>query len=206
MQTPTCWHWGLYFWDKNTFFSNNFLPSKSLICLEQSQTCIHSLKWSKLSMDKTVPLLRREPCKCRSQILPKAQLVRAAPAEPNHSAQKPRSHVPIRMIRLPPTGTHSLHRGGDLLQTLTSVVWQLLQPKPIQLLLSMNHLTLSLTQFKCSCKTRSLLILGTAEERCRKQSCQSVQRNSRRWREKKKKVQWHRWQGRKRWEGGKEKK
>ena len=54
------------------------------------------------------------------------------------------------------------------------------------------YITLSLTQFKCSCKTSSLLILGPAEERCWKRSCQSVQRSSRRWREKRKKAQRYR--------------
>lgn len=57
---------------------------------------------------------------------------------------------------------------------------------------------LSLTWFKCSCKTSSLLILGTAEGKCWKWNCQSVQRSGRRWRKERKKAHRYRWEGRNR--------
>lgn len=151
-------------------------------------------------MDSMLPWLSRA-LEGRSQLPPGLQLVRAAPTEPlctNTTWTHPQLNDPA-----PSTGT-------VLGQSRRSAP----NPQPGAHTAQTNGVTaedgalraLSPADFKCSCKTRSLLILGTAEERCLKQSCQSVQSSSRRWREKRKQVQRHRWQGRKRRERGKGKK
>lgn len=178
MQTPMCWHWGLYFWDKNTSFNNNFLPSKSLICPQHSQTCTYSLKWRELSMDNSCHHWG-EFCEHRFQkyielypqnqtTLGKSLVAQPHPNDPAPSHWDTPQTEQICALEAHTTQTNTVTAKDEALRTL------------------------SLTRFKCSSKTRSLPILGTAGERCGKESCQSVQRSSRRWREKREKTDYKR--------------
>lgn len=134
-------------------------------------------------MDSTLPWLSRA-LGGRSQLSPEAQLVRAAPTEP--LCTKTTWTHPQLDDPAPCTGT-------DLGQSRRSAP----HPQSGAQTAQTNTDTaedgalraLSPADFRCSCKTGSLLILGTAQERCLKQSCQSGQSSSRRWREKRKQVQ-----------------
>lgn len=140
-------------------------------------------------MSNTLPIHeKRETSERRSQLFPKAQLVTALPSgaqqPPNGSARSP---VVGGAPRTGPRRSWETLTGGSLPPRTEEEICSAALPYTCGLedhTTQTNnvvgkleaYITLSLTQFKCSCKTSSLLILGTAEERCWKWSrlCRGV--------------------------------
>lgn len=117
---------------KKIFFNNDFLLSTSLICLNQPQACnIHSngvrYPWTAHCHGWAEPL-GAGPSSLQKHSWSELHLQ-------NLSAQKPHGHIPSWMILLPALA-QTLDRAGDLLHTLSL---GLRQPKPIQILLRMEH-------------------------------------------------------------------
>lgn len=140
-------------------------------------------------MSNTLPIHeKRQTFERRSQLFPKAQLVTALPAgvrqPPNCSAWSP---VAGGAPRTGPCRSWDTLTGGSLPPRTEKEICSAALPYTCSLedrKTQTNkvvgkleaYITLSLTQFKCSCKTSSLLFLGTAEERCWKWShpCRGV--------------------------------
>lgn len=214
MKTPTWWHCGLYFWEKNKFFSNNLLPFKPLVCLKHCPKPVYvcsneaSCPWT----THCLPVRREGPPSAGPSPFQKHSLLQlflqthsspqtALPKSPVAGGSRSDRSPSDRSCSLPlghARGcTSSCSDGGrDLLWSPYTCGLEEHTTQPGKVIGKYEaYVTLSLTQFKCSCKTSSLLILGTAEERCWKRSCQSVQRSCRRWREKRKKAEIYRWEG-----------